>query len=479
MEPPWQPDELVRLRFDGAANEVTGSRFLLRTEHARVLFECGLHQGSRETWALNRAPFGFDPVQLDAVVLTHAHLDHSGLLPRLVQGDFRGPIHATAGTAKLAEILLLDAAHIQESDAKRRSRRNLRRGRDPVEPLYRRPDAEKALAQIAPAPFGERVEVAPGVAVRFRPAGHILGAAHVEVFVQEDDGERRIVLSGDVGREGDPLVCDPDPPTAADLVLLESTYGDRDHRDRAATEAELVEILQATAESGGNVLIPVFAVGRAQSVLHAIGEFERRGLIEPRRVYLDSPMAVDVTHLYRSREFGCRVGTDGPPAEIATRKLVFTRNWEDSMQINFQRGVIVLAASGMCDAGRILHHLKHQLWKPDSHIVFTGYQAAGTRGRAIVDGARMIRVLGEDIAVKARVHTLGGFSAHAGQSELVAWYDGIAERPPLVLIHGETEKRATLARVIEERTGVRAAQPDRGDELVLRRGVREPSWSRG
>lgn len=478
LEAPWTSGETLRLRFDGAAGDVTGSRFLLRTERARVLFECGLFQGGRATWAHNREPFGFDPGLLDAVVLTHAHLDHSGLVPRLVQEGLDAPVHATRGTAKLAEILLLDAAHIQEGEAERRTRRNLRRGRKPVEPLYGTNEAERALARFRPAPFGERVRVAPGVDVCFRPAGHILGAAHVEILVRSGDEERSLVLSGDVGRAGDPLLCDPDPPPTADLVLLESTYGDRDHRDRDATEDELAEILNASERSGGNVLIPVFAVGRAQEILHAIGKLERTNRIHPRRVYLDSPMAVDVTRLYRSREHGCRAEQDGAPAPITTRELVFTRDWQESMTINFQRGVIVLSASGMCDAGRILHHLKHQLWKPETHVVFTGFQAAGTRGRSIVEGARMVRVLGEEIAVKASVHTLGGFSAHAGQSELCAWYRRIDGRPPLVLVHGEATKRATLADAIARAAGVRAALPERGDVLILERGRREPRWER-
>jgi metallo-beta-lactamase family protein len=447
---------LARLTFLGAAGDVTGSCYLLETVHAKVLLECGLWQGERRIRARNQRPFPFDPRGLDAVVLTHAHIDHSGLVPKLVRDGFRGRIHATVPGADLLAVLLRDSAHIHQQDAKDVNRRRLRAGKRPVEPLYELVDAERALEHLVLHPFDRVDELAQGLSIRFACAGHILGAASIEVWVREQTFARKLVLSGDVGRPRDPLLRPPEPPGEADIVLLESTYGDRDHKDLDATVEELAQALREATADGGNVLVPVFAVGRAQEILHYVGVLEEQGRIPVLPVFLDSPMAVRATEIHRRHESELRLQPDGRrlvPHE--PRQLTFCRTSEDSVRLNERHGVVILSASGMCEGGRILHHLRHNLWKPTTDVVIVGFQARGTLGRALVDGARSVRVFGETVAVRARVKTLGGFSAHAGQSELVEWVTSLARSGARVaLVHGEEEKRLALAAKLRERLGL-------------------------
>lgn len=474
--PAWLPDSLARIDFLGAVGKVTGSAYLLSTHHSRVLVDCGMHQGGKHDRALNSASWPFDPRHLDAVVLTHAHLDHCGLLPRLVADGFGGPVHATCGTHDLAGVILCDAAHIQESDAKHKSRRLLRAGRPPAAPLYVGADAERALTSFVPHEFGEWVPLTDDLRVRFRPAGHILGASHVEFAVRDVASERRVAFSGDIGRAGQPALPDPDPPRDAELLLMESTYGDRDHRDGAATLDELAEVLTEADAAHANVIVPVFAVGRAQELLHAIATLEREGRAPARETVLDSPMAIDVTQLYRRNRSclgeGARAALDEPeraPVRMP-RRLRTTRHWTESAELNERQGLTILSASGMCDAGRIQHHLKHNLWRREAQVLIVGYQAEGTVGRALVNGAESVRVMGEEVRVAARIRTLGGFSAHAGRSELLAWYDGAGEpRPRVVLTHGEPEKTAALVDAITQRSGRAPIVPSLGDRLFIPR----------
>ncbi|HKX46605.1 MAG TPA: MBL fold metallo-hydrolase, partial [Planctomycetota bacterium] len=382
----------------------------------------------------------------------------------------KGPVHATAPTRDLLGVMLRDAASIQESEGERRTRHRLRRGDPPVEALYTTDDAERLLEQVQGHPFDTPVEVLPGVEVRFVEAGHILGAAQVVMRVQGGAGERTVVFSGDLGRDDEPLMRPPQLVRRADLVIMESTYGDRDHRDLGATLEEFAAILQEAAATGGNVIIPVFAVGRAQEVLAHLAAFEREGRLPLDKVYLDSPMAIDVTKLYKDNLQCFR----GEALEAAGGKLPVpsglrrTRAQTASMAINKVRGAVVLAASGMCEAGRILHHLKHNLWRPEAHIVFVGYQARGSLGRQLVDGARKVEVMGEQIAVRAKVHTLGGFSAHADQTGLLAWLRGFEREPRvLALTHGEPEKQEKLAAAIRYQLGWRPQIPTAGVPLVV------------
>jgi metallo-beta-lactamase family protein len=472
---PLSADALARVAFLGAAGEVTGSCFLVETPRARVLVDCGMFQGGRAQAARNWSPFEFAPASIDAVLLTHAHIDHCGLLPRLVAEGFRGRIHASHATADVTRVMLEDSARIQEQDARRaeRKRREHGRARTAIEPLYSVADAERACERLRGERFGAWFEPVAGLRARLRYASHIIGAGSFELAFDAEGRERRIHCSGDIGRCDEPLLRGPDALEPAELVLMEATYGDRDHRSTHETLAEFASVLAAADAARANVVMPVFALGRAQEVLYHLGALERAGKVRARPVFLDSPMAIDVTDLYR-RHADCleeplrRELASG--RALATQQTAFTRSSEESMRINGVRGAVILSASGMCEAGRILHHLKHNLGRPGTQVVMAGFQAQGTLGRALVDGARRVRVLGAEIEVAARVHTLGGFSAHAGQSGLLEWLRPQAVARPLVaLVHAEPEKRAALAVKISERFGLACVAPERGECLELER----------
>ncbi|SDN35178.1 MBL fold metallo-hydrolase RNA specificity domain-containing protein [Pseudomonas jinjuensis] len=467
---------MALLTFIGAIQEVTGSCYLLETrEGVRVLLECGMRQGMRNDMERNRAKFPFDPTSLDAVVLSHAHLDHSGLLPRLASQGYRGPIYATQSTCDLLELMLMDSANIQEKDAEWESRWRARLGRPPVTPLYTVEDTAAALKQRRPVSYGSTIEVAKGIRVTFHNAGHILGSAIVELEIHEQGLTRRMVFSGDLGNTCSPLMRTPTPLSRADVVLLESTYGDRDHRDNNDTLEELAGILEQAHKDGGNVLIPAFAVGRTQDLLFYLGRFYQEGRLPQKMVFLDSPMASRANEIYlqHSNEFSdtdreyirgtgtARIGEWLPPLRV-------TQSPDESMAINrIESGAIIIAGSGMCTGGRIVHHLKHNLWRKECHLVFPGFQARGTLGRAIVDGADTVRILRQRIAVRAKVHTLGGFSAHAGQSQLIQWVGHFEQKPELYLIHGEREKMDTLQAAILDRLSWRANIPEPGDRIAI------------
>ena len=458
----------ARLTFHGAAGEVTGSCFLLEAERGNVLVDCGMFQGNKEARERNFADLPFRARDVHAVVLTHAHIDHTGLLPRLVGDGYPGVIHASEGTFGLSKIMLPDSAHIQEYDAERRNKYRQRRGDAPVQPLYTAKDAERALAAYLAHPFDEWFRVLDGVRARFRRAGHILGAASVEVELTDGGDPYRIVFSGDVGPSNDPLLPDPEPPEEADFLLLESTYGDRDHRPLADTLDERAEVMESADRAGGNLIVPVFAVGRAQMLIWAIGKLEREGRCKPRPVYLDSPMAIDVTQEYRDLRSCCRRGGEDEFERIRTRDLRFAKSVQDSIAINDARDSVILAASGMCEAGRILHHLVHHLGKPETHLAFAGYQASRTLGRRLIEGEKQVRIMGREVEVHASIHTLGGFSAHAGRSALLDWYGAIGRKPArMALVHGEDGPRASLAAALEQQHGAHVLQPQRGEALDL------------
>jgi len=449
---------VTRLTFHGAAGEVTGSCYMIETARSRVVVDCGMFQGSTEARDRNFADLPFRGPRVHAVILTHAHIDHTGLLPKLVADGYPGAIHATAGTLALSKIMLPDSAEIQMMDAERRNKFRRRRGDPAVQPMYTVADAERALRAFHEHSFDDWFRVADGVRARYRRAGHILGAASIEMDIEDGGATKRVVFSGDVGPCSDPLLPDPEPPEEADFLLLESTYGDRDHKPMERTLEELAVALDAAHRSGGNLLIPVFAVGRAQMLLWAIGKLEREGRARPRPVVLDSPMAIDVTNLYREI-------SEQP---VRTQDTTFTRSVSDSMRLNDARGTVILAASGMCDAGRILHHLKHHAWKEETQIVFAGYQAQRSLGRRILEGEKRVRIMGEDVAVNARIHTLGGFSAHAGQNDLLRWYGALRRKPARVaLVHGEEKQRAALAAALDAQFGARVLLPQRGETLEL------------
>ncbi len=424
----------------GAARTVTGSCHRLRLGDRAFLVDCGLFQGGRELRARNHAPFPFDPVELEAVLVTHGHLDHVGRLPLLIRQGFRGPIYATQATASIAEVILRDSAKIQAEDHRRELLRAKRAGLESEveEPLYSNGDVERTLALFKHVKLGETLQLGEGVRATYHPAGHILGSAFIEI----EDGDARVVFSGDLGNRQSALQAPADDPPACDVVIVETTYADRNHRDRAATEAQFEQVLVNSIERGGNVLIPAFALERTQAVLYEIRKLMLAGRLAKVPVYLDSPMATRMTKLYQScaNEFREDVramlaeGVD--PFEPST--LHYTKDVADSKAINDVQGAIILAGSGMMTGGRILHHLKHNLWRSDASLVVVGYQASGTLGRAIVGGAEKVRIYGDTIAVRAGVHTINGFSAHADHDDLRAWLDKTGDARVFV-VHGEPE----------------------------------------
>lgn len=457
----------MQIHFHGAAGEVTGSLHEVRSERHRLLLDCGLIQGSREAEARNAEPFPFDPAALDALIVSHAHIDHIGRIPLLVKRGFRGPIFAQAATAELMPIMLLDAASLAEADAAR-SHRHRRPGEPEAEPLFAREDVQAAMRQVRALPYDARSEVLPGVVLCFRDAGHILGSAIVELWA---DG-RKLVFSGDIGPRGTPILRDPTPLREADLVLMEATYGDRNHRDRAATVHEIGEILEAAWRERGTVLIPAFAVGRSQELLYWFARHYEEWNLARWRIFLDSPMAAKVIAVYERHHVlfdaeAQRVWRDRS-APFRLPNLHVTDTVEASMGINrIDGGAIVIAGSGMANGGRILHHLRHRLAQRGTHVLFVGYQAEGTLGRRLVDGARWVRIHGRDVRVAAQRHTVGGLSAHTDQAGLMAWYGHFDPHPPLALVHGEDRAREALAGEIAQRYGVTAELPRPGEVLAV------------
>jgi metallo-beta-lactamase family protein len=440
----------MQLEFYGGAGEVTGSCHVLTIDGRRLLLDCGLIQGGEAPHERNRAPFPFDAAQVDAVVLSHAHIDHCGRLPLLRKRGFRGPIYATPACRDLARILLADSANMQERDSERVNRRRKREGdRRAVAPLYTGDDALEVLRQFRTVRYGVPTELLPGVELTFRDAGHILGSTSVWLSLREGTRERRLVFSGDVGQYDMPILRDPEPGPAADLVLMESTYGDRLHRDRAATLEELGGILRTARSDGGNVLIPAFAVGRSQEILYELATHFEAWQLGDWQVFLDSPMAIEASEIYwkhpelfdeEAQQWRARRGR-----MPALPNLKLCRSAEESMAINrLRNGAIIIAGSGMCTGGRIVHHLKHNLSRPECDVVFSGFQAQGTLGRSIVDGRDTVRIHGDTVKVAARIHTLGGFSAHGDRADLLRWYGAIPGRPPVWLVHGETAASMSL-----------------------------------
>ncbi|MGP1272380.1 MAG: MBL fold metallo-hydrolase RNA specificity domain-containing protein [Phycisphaerales bacterium] len=462
----------MKIHILGAAGGVTGSCYLVESDRARVLVDFGLFQGNRRADLLNHRKPTFGPDRLDAVVLSHAHLDHSGRLPQLVKGGYRGRIIATPATIELAGILLRDSAFLQQMDAERAAKRR-RRLRPEQVPLYTPEEVEQTLPLFEPMRYDEPREIAPGVRARFVDAGHILGSASVELIIADGGSERTVVFSADIGPKGAPLLRDPVRLQHADLVFLESTYGDRDHRSLDASIDELVGIIRTARTPKGKVLIPSFAVGRTQQLIYFLGELMRSGALEPTEVVIDSPMATSATQLYRSHrdlfddEAWAIINAGDTPLHFDT--LRFTQDAEDSKALNHAgSGVVIISASGMCTGGRIVHHLRHGLPRSATEVVFVGFQARGTLGRRLVDGKRQVKIFGRGVAVEAGIHTLGGFSAHAGQTELVEWMTDLAPHKPRVLLtHGENGPRRELAKKLQERWGLKAAMPELGEIVEL------------
>jgi len=458
----------MNLEFFGAAGEVTGSCHILRVGGKTVLLDCGLIQGSRSDEERNADPFPFDAAKVDAVVLSHAHLDHCGRLPLLVKRGFRGPVFAQTASCDLVGILLADAARLEERDASYQSRKLGKH----VKPLFTSNEAEKVVRQLRPQAYRKPFEVVPGVEVRFRDAGHILGSCSVEVKVSEEDVQRRIVFSGDLGQYDTPILHDPECIDRADLVLMESTYGGRRHRDRAETITEIGEVISSAGSGKGNILIPAFAIGRSQEVLYQLGKHYDEWGLHRFRIFLDSPMAIEASKVYWNNsqlydEEATRLREENGGMPLLPN-LHLTRDTEESMAINrIQSGAIIIAGSGMCNGGRIVHHLKHNMGNANNHIIIVGYMARGSIGRKIVDREEMIRIHGQEIPLRAQVHTVGGLSAHGDQDDLARWYECFQEKPPVYLVHGEEDARDDFRDYLSQRCGAEVHRPAPGDVLDL------------
>ncbi len=456
----------VSVEFLGAAREVTGSCILVRTGRASFLVDCGMFQGGGDADRKNARKFPIPPSQIDFVLSTHAHIDHSGLLPKIVSDGFRGPVYATPATADLLRVMLPDSGHIQEKEAEWQNRRRERAGKRGAAPLYTEADALAVLPRLSPVAYGGEVEPAAGVRARFRDAGHILGSAILSISLRDGGGDRELVFTGDLGHRGLPIVRDPTPVERADVLVMESTYGNRVHKGMQDSIEEFVHAVSDTlGRKGGNVVIPAFAVGRTQDILFLLADLTRRGRLSGLTVYIDSPLAAEATRITmrhpecfdeESREvFAWQAKNPG------ALKVVTTRTAEESMALNAIRGgAIILAGSGMCEAGRIKHHLKHNLWRKECSVVIVGFQAQGTLGRKIVDGARRVAIHGEEIAVAADVYTIGGLSAHADRDDLLAWAGGFRNPPGKVFVaHGEESVSVEFARAVADRYGWRTEVP--------------------
>jgi metallo-beta-lactamase family protein len=465
----------ARLRFLGAARNVTGSRHLLEVDGTQILVDCGLYQ-ERQFASRNWDPFDVPPAKIHAVLLTHAHLDHCGLLPKLVKEGFKGRIYCTAATADIAKIILLDAAKIQEEDAAYKKKRHKKEGRAGPHndvPLYTVADAQACTPLFAPVSYGQDVQVAPGIHATFSEAGHVLGSSFINVNVQQNGATRDVLFSGDVGRTHRPIIRDPDAVKDGDYVLVESTYGDRLHEDRMDIKTAIAKAINTAKEAGGNLIVPSFALERSQELLYFISELLREDAIPHLTVFLDSPMASAITKVFRRHpelyDAQMRRTVQKRESPFDFPGMTYTETTNESKAINAIKGtIIVIAGSGMCTAGRIKHHLVNNITRPESTIMFVGYQAVGTLGRRIVDGDPEVRILGRNYPVKARVVQIRGFSAHADRDELLQWLSSLPKPPrKLFVIHGEAESAQSFGQYVHEKTGWDVLVPDYREEVIL------------
>lgn len=464
----------MKLTFLGATHEVTGSCFLVEACGKRVLVDCGMEQGP-DLYENEKLPV--NPADVDMVLLTHAHMDHSGKLPLLYKNGFRGQIFATASTADLCSIMLRDSAHIQMFEAEWKNRKGMRAGRAPVEPLYDMEDAVGALGCFVQCEYKKEVRIADGMKVRFVDAGHLLGSSSIELWIREQDVEKKIVFSGDIGNVNQPLIRDPQYVEKADYVVMESTYGDRSHDTPVDYAAELAAVMQRTFDRGGNVVIPSFAVGRTQEMLYFIRRIKEEKLVKNHdgfEVWVDSPLAVEATNIFRQHMWS---DFDEEALELIERGvnpigfagLRTSVTTEDSRSINENPyPKVILSASGMCDAGRIKHHLKHNLWRAESTVLFVGYQAHGTLGRALLEGAQHVKLFGEEIEVHAEICRLPGISGHADRERLLRWISAFQEKPQRVfVVHGEDTVCDLFAEQVQEQLGTEAYAPYSGSIFDL------------
>ncbi|NLD11057.1 MAG: MBL fold metallo-hydrolase [Clostridiales bacterium] len=454
----------MKIKFCGASSGVTGSCHLLTTDKHKVLLDCGQFQGGKAQEAMNYEPFPFEPSEVECVILSHAHIDHCGRLPLLVKRGFTGKIYCTDATANLLDVMLKDSGYIHEKDAEWQNKRNARAGKPQIEPLYTVADSEETLKYVEPVLYDQLIEINDEMRIVFNDAGHILGSAITELWVKEGEKENKIVFSGDLGMTDRPILKDPTYIKKADCVIMETTYGNRNHGENAASIKQLIDIVVNTARRGGTIVIPSFAVGRTQELIFEFNKFyeennEYRKDLDKLNVYVDSPMATTATEVFRKNaqvfdeETKAYILKGDNPLDF--KNLKFTRSTEESQALNFDRSPkVIISASGMCEAGRIRHHLKHNLWDPKSSVVFVGYQGEGTLGRALIEGKKDITLFGEEVHVNAEIYNLEGFSGHADQNGLFTWISKFEQKPKQVfLVHGEEQSKKDFAKLIHDKLG--------------------------
>ncbi|MCG8488086.1 MAG: MBL fold metallo-hydrolase [Chromatiales bacterium] len=463
----------MQIEFYGATSGITGSCHILRANGKTILLDCGLIQGRREEMEKNRRPFPFSPDEISAVVLSHGHIDHSGRIPLLAKQGYQGPIYAQNATMELCDIMLQDSAFLQEKDAQYENKWRKRKGKPFIDPLYTVADAQEALSNIVGLKYREKREILPGISIRFQDAGHILGSSSVEVWLNENGKQRKVVFSGDLGQYDTPIINDPAAIDEADHVIIESTYGNRRHRERQKTIEEIGEIIREATHEKGNLLIPAFSIGRSQEILYYLGKYYDEWGLHRWQVFLDSPMAIraskvywDYPHLYDEEATKLRKQIHEMPH---LQNLKLTASPQESMGINrIKSGAIIISASGMLTGGRIIHHLKHNISRTGSHVMIVGYQANGTLGRALVEGKPTVRIHGDEYRVKAKVHTVGGLSAHGDVDDLTRWLGSFRKSSPHIhVVHGEPESKSDLRDHIESELGFKASVPDMGELLEI------------
>jgi len=470
----------MKISFLGAAKIVTGSNFLIETKNTKFLIDCGMFQGSKSINRMNYEPFSFNPGEIDFMVLSHAHIDHSGRIPKLTKKGFKGNIYTTKATTDLCSIMLPDSGHIQEMENKWDNRKRRRSGGKLREPLYTVKEAEESLKYFKPVLYNQKIKLSEEVTLRFRDAGHILGSSIIELWIKEEEGkETKLVFSGDLGRRDRPILRDPSIIDEADYLIVESTYGNKLHHPSEDDAKELISIINTTAKRGGNVVIPSFAVERAQDIIYELNKYyteyvkskDQDFLSVP--VYVDSPLTVSATEIFL-RNPDCfdedtlkLINIGNNPLDF--RNLKFTRTTEESKQINFSKeSKVIISASGMCTAGRIKHHLKHNLWRKESSIVFVGYQANGTLGRRIKEGEKVVKIFGEEIQVNAEIHSLEGFSGHADKEGILQWIKSFKSKPQKIfVVHGEEEATEEISRKIKEELNIVTYIPELGESLFI------------
>ncbi|MFK8077395.1 MAG: MBL fold metallo-hydrolase RNA specificity domain-containing protein [Granulosicoccus sp.] len=462
----------MKLTSYGAAEEVTGSCHLIELGNTKILLDCGLIQGRKKDELRNHDGFPFNPAELDAVVLSHAHIDHCGRLPMLIDQGFTGKIHTHVATCDLVQILLKDSAHLNARDVEYRNKRRRRSGKPLLKPLYDQSDVENTMDRLEALEYETPREIANGVSIRLFDAGHILGSSMVELTLTDGQNTRTVVFSGDLGHRGSPILRDFSYLKNADMVLMESTYGNRLHRDWSETLVEVSEIASALSSVRGNILIPAFSVGRSQMILYTMARYFDEWDLGRWNIFLDSPMAIRASEVYLKHtnlydeEAAAYYRKNGPL--LAMPNLKFSQTADESRAINqMASGAIVIAGSGMCTGGRIMHHLKHNLWRQDAHVIISGYQSPGSLGRKLVDGAKSVKIWGEKIQVRASIHTVGGLSAHADQQGMVDWYRNFENSPPALLVHGERKAMDALSTRLKNECNATAIPAKRGKSTNL------------